>query len=321
LRNSRESSARQEFAMAQPEDGRPAEPIPPGKRRRLFASRADVTLFIRTLARRFLNDLCLERAAALSYTAVVSLVPAAAVSLAFLSSLPQSDTLRSDVEDLLTRYLLPNAGEAAVQAFRTFIGKAAGLSALGFLGLALTTMMLLMTVNSAFDRIWRVTRPRPLLIRLLAYWAILTVGPILMGVALSISGLLLATGERVAGAAFTWSMGWITPFVPFLLEAAAFTLLYYAVPSRPVAVRDSLAGGAAAALLFEGAKHGFALYIVWFPTYNAIYGTLAAIPVLLAWIYLCWIATLVGAELAAALPEWRSRPPGDTDRQEAIPVA
>jgi membrane protein len=79
-----------------------------------------------------------------------------------------------------------------------------------------------------------------------------------------------------------------------------------------VAFRDSLAGGAVAALLFEGAKHGFALYIVWFPTYNAIYGAIAAIPVLLAWIYLCWIATLIGAELAAALPEWRARPAGET---------
>ena len=294
--------------MAQSGDERLAGPVSPASSRRLFESRVDVACFLRALVRRFLNDLCLERAAALSYTSVVSLVPAAAVSLAFLSALPQSDTLRSDVEDLLTLYLLPNAGETAVQAFRTFIAKAAGLSALGFVGLAVTATMLLITVNSAFDTIWRVHRPRPLVIRLLAYWAILTMGPILMGLALSISGLLLATGERFAGEAFTWSMGWITPFVPFLLEAAAFTLLYYAVPNCPVAFRDSLAGGAAAALLFEGAKHGFALYIVWFPTYNAIYGAIAAIPVLLAWIYLCWIATLIGAEFAAALPEWRARP-------------
>jgi membrane protein len=292
--------------MAQPEDGRPAQPTPPAGRR-LFESRADVGHFLRALARRFLHDLCLERAAALSYTGVVSLVPAAAVSLAFISALPQSDGLRVHVEDLLTRYLLPNAGDAAVQAFRSFIGKAAGLSALGFLGLAVTALMLLITVNTAFDTIWRVQRPRPLLIRLLAYCAILTVGPLLMGLALSISGMLLATGERYAGEAFTWSMGWITPLVPLLLEVVAFTLLYYVVPNCPVKLRDSLAGGAAAALLFESAKHGFALYIVWFPTYNAIYGAIAAIPVLLAWIYLCWIATLVGAELAAALPEWRAQ--------------
>ena len=297
--------------MAQSDNGRPAESVPPTTRQRLFESRADVLRFLRSLAQRFLNDLCLERAAALSYTAVLSLVPAVAVSLAFLSALPQSDELRSAVEDLLTRYLLPHAGETAVMAFRTFIGKAAGLSAVGFIGLAVTAMMLLITVNSAFDTIWRVSRPRPLLIRLLAYWAILTVGPMLIGTALSISGLLVATGERYGGSAFTWSIGWFTPIVPFVLEAAAFTLLYQVVPNCPVAWRDSLAGGVVAALLFEGAKHGFAVYIVWFPTYNALYGTLAAIPVFLVWIYLCWIATLVGAELGAALPDWRSRPQGE----------
>ena len=285
------------------------ETSPPTRRRRLFASRADALDFFLHVVRRFLDDLCLERAAALSYTAVLSLVPAAGVSLAFLAAFPQSDELRAAIEGLLTRYLLPNAGDTAVAAFRTFLGKAAGLSALGFLGLAVTAMMLLVTVNSAFDTIWRVRQPRPLLVRLLAYWTILTIGPFLIGMALSISGLLLATGERYGGSAFTWSMGWFAPLLPFMLEVAAFTLLYYAAPNCPVRWRDSLAGGGVAALLFEGAKHGFAVYLVWFPTYNALYGALAAIPVFLAWIYLCWIATLVGAELAAALPEWRSRRP------------
>jgi uncharacterized BrkB/YihY/UPF0761 family membrane protein len=215
--------------MAQPEDGRPAGSARPAKRQRVFGSRADVGKFLHTLARRAVGDLCVERAAALSFTAVLSLVPALAVSLAFLS---------------------------------------------------------------------------------VAYGGILTVGPLLMGLALSISGLLLATGERYAGAAFTWSMGWITPILPFLLEIGAFTLLYQMVPNCRVAWRDSLAGGAAAGLLFEGVKRGFAVFIVWFPTYDAIYGALAAFPVLLAWIYLCWLATLVGAELAAALPEWRAQRAG-----------
>jgi len=293
--------------MAQDDIDPPVEPGAPSRRRRRLASLADIEPFLRSLARRFLRDRCLERAAALSFTTILSLVPAAAISLAFLSALPQSGQLRLDVEDLLTRYLLPHAGDAAVTAFRTFIGKAGDLTGIGFVGLAITAMMLLVSVNSAFDTIWRVSRPRPLLIRLLAYWAILTLGSALIGGALSISGLLLATGERYGGTAFTWSIGWITPILPFVLEGAAFTFLYYVVPNRRASWRDALAGGVVGALLFEGAKHGLALYIVRFPTYDAIYGALAAIPVFLVWIYLCWIATLIGAELAAALPEWRSR--------------
>jgi len=293
-------------------DSQPAESAPPA-RRRLVAVRTDIMDFLLHLVRRFLDDLCLERAAALSYTSVLSLVPAAGISLAFLSVIPQSGEIRSAIEELLTSYLLPNAGETAVAAFRAFLGKAAGLSALGIFGLAVSAMLLLITVNSGFDAIWRVKQPRPLLVRLLAYWAILTIGPLLFGTALSISALLFATGQHYGGSAFTWSMGWFAPLLPFILEAAAFTLLYYAAPNCPVRWRDSLAGGAAAALVFEGAKRGFAVYLVWFPTYNALYGALAAIPVFLAWIYLCWVATFVGAEVAALLPEWRSRPPRRID--------
>jgi membrane protein len=171
--------------------------------------------------------------------------------------------------------------------------------------------MLLATINSTFDTIWRVTRPRPLLIRLLAYWAILTVGPLLLGGALSLSGILLATGQRYGGSAFTWSMGWITPLVPLLLQFVAFTFLYYVAPNRRVPWWDAACGGIVAALLFEAAKRGLGLYIVWFPTYDAIYGALAAIPVVLVWIYLCWMAILLGAEVAAALAEWRVRDKGE----------
>jgi membrane protein len=149
------------------------------------------------------------------------------------------------------------------------------------------------------------------MIRLLAYWAILTVGPLLLGGALSVSGVLLATGQRYGGSAFAWSMGWITPLVPLLLQFVAFTFLYYVAPNRRVPWRDAACGGIVAALLFEAAKRGLAIYIVWFPTYDAIYGALAAIPVVLVWIYLCWMAILLGAEVAAALAEWRVRDKGE----------
>jgi membrane protein len=264
-------------------------------------------LFLHRLGLRFVDDGCLERAAALSYTTVLSLVPVAAISLAFLSALPQSERIRAHAQELLADYLLPHASEAAIGTFRNLVERAGSLTGLGFIGLAITALMLLTTVNAAFDRIWRVTHPRPLVIRLLAYWAILTVGPLLIGSALSLSGVVLAAGERYVGATFARPMGWLTPLIPFLLQIVAFTFLYFIAPNRRVLWQDALAGGIAAALLFEGAKHGMALYIVLYPTYDWIYGALAAIPVVLVWIYLCWIATLLGAEVAATLLERRER--------------
>jgi membrane protein len=293
--------------MIESEGHQPVAPAESATRRWLVAVLRDLGQFGHRLALRFTRDGCLERAGALSFTSVLSLVPVAALSLAFLSAIPQSGRVRADVEYLIASYLLPHASDVAINAFRSFIAKAGNVTGLGFIGLAITALMLLWTVNSAFDTIWRVTRPRPLLIRLLASWAILTIGPLLIGGALSHSASLLATGARYGGTAFTWSMGWITPLVPFLLEIAAFTLLYLIAPNRRVVWRDGLAGGIVAALVFEAAKHGFALYIRLFPTYDAIYGAIATIPVVLVWIYLCWIATLLGAEVAATLPEWRTR--------------
>lgn len=269
-----------------------------------------VLQLLRSLAQRFLRDRCLERAAALSFTTVMSLIPAAAISLAFLSAVPSASEIRIGVEELMTRHLLPHAGEVAISAFRDFLARAGHLTGWSLAGLAATALMMLATINRAFDTIWRVTRRRPLLIRLLAYWAILTLGPLFIGGALSLSGLLSAAGVRYGGATFERSVGWITPLLPFLLECSAFALLYWVVPNRPVARRDAICGGVIAALLFEGAKHGVALYIFYFPTYDAIYGTLAAIPVFLIWIYASWIAVLIGAETAALLPEWRARRDG-----------
>jgi membrane protein len=296
-----------ERGMIESEGHQQAAPAGSTNRRGTQAVLRDFGQFARRLALRFFRDGCLDRAGALSFTSVLSLVPAAAISLAFLSAVPQSAGMRADVEFLIAGYLLPHASDAAINAFRSFVTKAGNLTGFGFIGLAITALMLLWTVNSTFDTIWRVTRPRPLLIRLLAYWAILTIGPLLIGGALSLSASLLATGARYGGQAFAWSMGWITPFVPFLLETIAFTLLYLIAPNRRVLWLDALAGGLVAAAMFEAVKYGLALYIGMFPTYGAIYGAIAAIPVVLVWIYLCWIATLLGAEVAATLPEWRTR--------------
>jgi len=262
---------------------------------------------LRHAARRLVADRCMQVAAALSFTTLLSLVPFAAISLSFVSAFSQFADIRIAVEDLLTQYLLPQAGEAAVEQFRSFVLQTQALTGLGIFGVAATAIMLLSTINHAFDVIWRVQRPRPLLIRFLAYWAILTLGPLLIGGALSASGILLAAGERVGGSFFTTSAAWITPFMPLLLQATAFTLLYLIVPNRRVKFTDALIGGVVAAVIFEIVKHSFALYLVFFPSYEAIYGAVAAIPIFLLWIYCCWATVLLGAEVTASLPEAREK--------------
>jgi membrane protein len=294
-----------------PQVATPAEPPQAEPKSGLLAQAHDISLgllhLVRYAGRRFLADRCMQVAAALSFTTVLSLVPFLAISLSFISAFSQFGELRGQAELFLTQNLLPQAGETAVAQFRIFIGQTQKLTGFGIVGVAATALMLLATINHAFDVIWRVQRPRPLMIRFLAYWAIITLGPLLIGAALSASGILFAAGQRMGGDIFMESVAWVTPGMPFLLETMAFTLLYMIAPNRRARFADALVGAFVAALIFEIVKYSFGLYLLFFPSYEAIYGAVAAIPIFLLWIYCCWGTVLMGAEVTASLPEAREK--------------
>ena len=257
--------------------------------------------------RRFCRDRCLATAGALSYTSLLAIVPLLAVFLAILKIFPFFAELQEDAERHITGVLLPTQSDAAIAGLHDFIDKASNLTGIGIVGLAVTAILLLNTITVAFARIWRATTLRPIVVRLLAYWAILTMGPLLFGLAMWMSGEIYAAGTVYGGGFFAWAARWLAPVVPLLLEAVAFALLYLVVPSRHVRRRDAFTGGLAAALLFEVLKRGFALYLIYFPSYEVIYGALSAVPIFLVWMYASWAVTLFGAEVAAALPEWREK--------------
>jgi membrane protein len=99
--------------------------------------------------------------------------------------------------------------------------------------------------------------------------------------------------------------GALLGLVPIMLTAAAFTLMYYVVPNRPVELKHAIVGGIAAAVMFEAMKHGFALYLGRFPSYTLVYGAFAALPIFLVWIYFSWVVVLLGAVITALLPDLR----------------
>lgn len=256
---------------------------------------------------RFDEDRCLSTAGALSYTSLLAVVPLMAVFLSILSAFPFFAQLRERAEQQLVSMLMPTAGEAVIAQLGRFVDNAAGMTGFGVLGLAVTAILLLHTINLAFEQIWRVKTLRPLVVRLLAYWAIISLGPLLFGAAQWFTGVLLTTGHTIGGSAFDLLLRSLGPLVPLLLETIVFALLYIVVPNCPVRRTDAAIGGLVAAVLFEILKRGFALYVIYFPTYQTIYGALSAIPIFLVWMYASWAVALLGAEIAAALPEWRER--------------
>lgn len=250
---------------------------------------------------RFLRDGCLRTATQLSYASLLAIIPVLAICMGLLAAFPAFEQLRFKVQLYLFQNLVPNAGVEVSDQIATFVENARSMTGIGTIALLVTALLLLSTINGAFNGIWRVTEPRPLVVRLMAYWMILTVSPLLLAASLSLSsyGVIsaaMAEGERTFG---------LTRVLPFLFATGGFTLLYAVVPARPVALTHALAGGLIAGVLFELVKAGFGLYLKHFPSYEAIYGALAAVPIFFVWMYLSWAIVLFGAEVAAAAPEWR----------------
>jgi membrane protein len=227
------------------------------------------------------------------------------VMLALLSIFPVSGRLTDQVEDFLFQHFVPAAGEAVHQHLKNFSQKAAGLTGVGFLFLILVALLLMSNIDRAFNTIWHVRRKRSPLATFTVYWAILSLGPLLIAISVGATSYLVSIPFFNSTETVVMVGSRLFSIMPIVISALAFTLLFALVPNRSVILGHALAGGIVAALLFEITKRSFALYITTFPTYEAIYGTLAAIPIFLVWVYLSWLVTLIGAEFTFCLGIYR----------------
>ena len=279
-----------------------------GKLRQMLATQAAFAMYS---LRRFLADGCFAASGALSYTTLVSLVPLAVIAFGSLSAFPIFAQVHDQLVALIFRNLVPSIGEQAAWWFRTFADSAAQTTAIGVAGIAATGILVLVTVEDQLNLIWRVTSPRPWVQRILAYWTLITLGPLLIGISLSLSTYFEIAArqvgfgeEAVAWIASSWLHG-VARAVPALLEFIALTLLYCLIPNCAVRWRDGALGAAIATLAIEILKVGFSIYIGAASFYQTVYGALAIIPIFLLWMYISWMAVLLGAVVAAALPNWR----------------
>ncbi|MFM2044371.1 MAG: tRNA-processing ribonuclease [Pseudomonadota bacterium] len=250
---------------------------------------------------RFWNNNDLQAAGSLTYTTLLAIVPLFTVTFAIFSAFPAFRRMQDEVQRLIVESLVPTVGSDLILYLDRFVSNAAALTGFGVVFLAVTSILLFFSIESAFNAIWRAVEPRPVLIRLLSFWAVLTMTPLLLGSSLSVSSSVLAdlgSGDDTVGG--------LRLILPGLFEWAAFTLMYLTIPNRDVQWSDALTGGLVAAILMELSKFGFALYISAYPTYETIYGALSVIPIFLVWLYTVWSVVLFGAELTATLPEWRA---------------
>lgn len=261
--------------------------------------------FVRYVFQQFFGRRTMQSASALAYTTLLSLVPLIGVVFSFFGNLPVFKDLSEVIQEFVFNNFVPSFGQTIRDYLINFSIKASHLTTTGIIFLVIIALMLMFTINSALDNIWHINKRRHLLGRFLVYWAILTLGPVLIGVGFYATSYLLTLPliENVGSVISIKSR--LLALMPFFTTSIAFTLLYILVPNARVNVRHAIAGGISSAILFEMAKYTFGFYVKTVSTYTMIYGAVAVIPMFLIWIYVSWSIVLFGAQISYSLSVFR----------------
>jgi membrane protein len=266
----------------------------------------------RTLGERFREDRLGLTASSLTFTTTMALVPFFTVALAVFSVFPMFGKLQGALQGWLVQSLIPDAIARQVLGYLTqFAGKASRLGVAGLGALLFTAFALVLTIDRTLNSIWRVKRPRPLGQRVLIYWAVMTLGPLLLGASLSISSYLISSSRGLV-VAMPGAVQLVLDVFQFFLLAAGLAALYSFVPNTPVRRSHAWAGALFAATGIEAARKLLAFYLGKVPTYSLVYGAFATLPILLVWIYIAWVIVLWGAVIAAYLPSLMAGTPRRT---------
>jgi len=240
----------------------------------------------------------------LSYVCLMSLVPLVVVMFSVMTAFPLFAELQHSIEQFVYQNFVPSAGDVLQQYLTGFVDNASKMSAVAISFLFVAALLLISTIDTTFNKIWRVTDKRRSITSFAMYWMVLTLGPILVGASIVLSSYIVSLVE-VDEYDLLGLFDVFLRLLPLLSSIIAFIILYIAVPNKAVPFKYALSGAIVAGILFELAKKAFALYITAFPSYQVIYGALAAIPIIFLWVYVSWIIVLTGALITVSLQEHR----------------
>ncbi len=242
-------------------------------------------------------------AASLTYTTLLAIVPFFTVALIVVSAFPVFSEFHERFQTFVFGTLVPDYASGVGEAINTFVSNVGSLTAPGIIFLAVAALLLLNTIEDAFNDIWGVRKSRARIYQLLVYWMILTLGPLLVGIGFTVWHALYDQFGR----GDEWPL--LTLIFQYISSFAVTTLclwiVYRFVPNRYVYARHALIGALVAAFFFEAARSAFSWYVGQVASYQIMYGAFASLPVFLLWVYCLWLIVLGGAVIAASMPFWR----------------
>lgn len=248
----------------------------------------------------YLKKSCQKSAASLTYMTLFAIVPLMTVTYSMFSIIPAFQSFGDQFQAIIFANVLPSNEQVIVQYIQDFSQQARKLTVFGVAFLMGSAYFMLKNIEHHFNSIWNVPRERRGISNFLLYWAILSLGPLLLGMALAMNTYLISLRMFVGNYDSLGIIEQLFQWLPSLLTAAAFTLLFAAVPNCKVRIGHAAAGGVVTMLGFELCKLGFG----WMVTHSSlkfIYGAFAAVPLFLLWINLSWMLVLGGAVFVRAI--------------------
>lgn len=238
----------------------------------------------------------------LTYSTLLAIVPLIMVVFSVFAMLPMFDEAAAQLKALVYDNFAPSAGELVQEYLELFVSNSQKMGIVSIFGLVAVAVMLISSIDNALNEIWHEAEKRPLLLSFALYLAVLIFAPLLAGASIAVSTYLFSLEMFDTQGLFSFTHH-LLQFVPFLLIWLMFTLIYKLVPNTTVKWRHASLGALFAGVFFTLGKQVFVWYITTFPSYQAIYGALATIPIMFVWIHLSWKVVLLGGQFASVLKE------------------
>jgi len=257
--------------------------------------------FVKEVAHQFVVNETSLSASSLAYTSMLSLVPFMAVMITVFSVFPMFEDVSDQVQDFIFSNFVPTSGEVIQEHIQGFVDKSRNLNVTMPIFVFVTSIMMMYTMEKALNRIWDTKPSGNILKKVIMYWTVLTMGPLMVLGGIALTSLMFANPGLAGIKVF------MLKFLPIISSTIGFFLIYLIVPNRKVNWKSAIVGALVAAILFEFAKRGFAWYVTTFPSMTKIYGALATIPIFLIWVFMSWNIILLGGTIAATLETSRWR--------------
>ncbi len=261
--------------------------------------------FLRYVVLSFFRHDCPKVASYLAFTSLFAVVPMMTVVYSILALIPELKGLEGKMQDFVFAHFVPSTGSQLEEYLHGFATQARNLTSIGVVMLFVTSVLMLRKIETTFNLIWHVSVSRKGVNGFLLYWAILSLGPVLMGGTFAVSSYIASQRilHDVVALPGVEQLG--LNLLPILMSTIAFSMAYLTIPNTRVPIRHGIAGGFIAAIMFDLARRGMTLFVSLFPTYHLVYGAFAVVPIFLLWVLVSWFILLMGAEIVQGLTNFK----------------